>query len=165
MMAGRPNRARPAAEAGLAAAALLWAGMVLGVSFLATPAKFLAPSLDLPTALDVGRHTFGVFIPVEIAFAVLGAALALVAMPGRWGTAAVAAICGVVALQAAWLRPALDARVGIVLAGGVPPEAPLHALYIGLEAVKLAALLALGIGLAFRRAGGSGGVRRGPGPR
>lgn len=32
--------------------ALVWAGMVLGVSFLATPAKFLAPSLPRPVALD-----------------------------------------------------------------------------------------------------------------
>jgi hypothetical protein len=42
-------------------AAILWLGLLLGVSFLATPAKFLAPSLALPVALDVGRHTFAVF--------------------------------------------------------------------------------------------------------
>lgn len=37
--------------------ALVWAGMVLGVSFLATAAKFLALLLLRPVALDVGRHT------------------------------------------------------------------------------------------------------------
>lgn len=31
--------------------ATLWAGLLLGVSFLATPVKFLAPSLSLPVAL------------------------------------------------------------------------------------------------------------------
>ena len=155
MSAGRRRQGRAAfAAAGLAAGALLWAVMVLGVSFLATPAKFLAPSLDLPTALDVGRHTFGVFIPIEVAWAVLAAALALAAAPGRWVWAPVAVACGVVALQAAWLSPVLDARVGIILAaGGVPPEAPLHAVYIGLEAAKLVALMALGAGLVFGRAG------------
>ena len=38
--------------------ATLWLGLLLGVAFLATPAKFLAPGL-LPVALDVGR-TFAV---------------------------------------------------------------------------------------------------------
>lgn len=47
--------------------ALVWAGMVLGVSFLATAAKFLVPSLPRPVALDVGRHTFQVFGWVEMA--------------------------------------------------------------------------------------------------
>ncbi len=40
---------------------LIWAGVALGVAFVATPAKFLAPSLSLPVALDVGRHTFAVY--------------------------------------------------------------------------------------------------------
>ena len=145
------GRARWAA--GLAAAALLWAGMVLGVSFLATPAKFLAPSLDLPTALDVGRHTFGVFNPIEIAFAALAAALALAAAPGRWAYALVAVACGVVALQTVWLLPVLDARLGVILEGGVPPEAPLHAIYIGLEAAKLLAVVVLGVGLVLAGVG------------
>ncbi len=44
---------------------LLWAGAVVGISFIATPAKFLAESLDRPTALDVGRTTFHVFGLIE----------------------------------------------------------------------------------------------------
>ncbi len=47
------------------ALALLWIGLLIGVSFLATPAKFLAASLTLPVALDVGRHTFAIFNRVE----------------------------------------------------------------------------------------------------
>src|SRR5690606_30735313 len=47
--------------------AVLWTGLLLGVSFLATPVKFLAPSLSLPVALDVGRQTFMVFNWVEVA--------------------------------------------------------------------------------------------------
>lgn len=60
----------------LSAACLVWAGVVIGVSFLATPAKFLAPTLTLPVALYVGRHTFGVLRPVEIAWAALTLVLA-----------------------------------------------------------------------------------------
>lgn len=36
------------------------------MAFLATPAKFLAPSLPLAVALDVGRHTFQVYNRVEL---------------------------------------------------------------------------------------------------
>lgn len=34
---------------------LLWAGAVIGVLFIATPVKFLAPDLQLTAALQVGR--------------------------------------------------------------------------------------------------------------
>ena len=44
---------------------MLWLGLQIGVAFLATPTKFLAPSLSLPVALDVGRQTFYVFNKVE----------------------------------------------------------------------------------------------------
>lgn len=46
-----------------------WAGFLAGVSFLATPVKFLAPSLTLPVALDVGRQTFFAFNRSEIVLA------------------------------------------------------------------------------------------------
>ena len=36
-------------------AATLWAGLLMGVSFVATPVKFLAPSLSLAVALDVDQ--------------------------------------------------------------------------------------------------------------
>jgi hypothetical protein len=43
----------------------VWSGLLIGVSFVATPAKFLAPSLQLPQALDVGRWTFHVLTLME----------------------------------------------------------------------------------------------------
>lgn len=136
--------------AGLTLVSLLWAGMLLGVSFLATPAKFAAPSLTLPVALDVGRHTFAVFNRVEIAGAALVLVLALVARDHR--LVALAALgAGIVALQALWLLPALDARVETILAGGTVPSSPLHTLYIGLDATKLLVLLTLGAAPLYRR--------------
>lgn len=134
---GQPGVAR--------ALALVWAGMVLGVSFLATPAKFLAPSLPLPVALDVGRHTFRVFGRVELA---LAAALGLcAAAPARRRLLALAP--GLIVLaQALWLRPRLDARTQQVVEGGVPPPSGLHLAYVAGEAAKLAALLAVGLAVA-----------------
>lgn len=45
---------------------LLWCGVLLGVSFIATPAKFLVAELDIVTAIKVGRATFEVYHYFEI---------------------------------------------------------------------------------------------------
>ncbi len=125
------------------ALALVWAGMVLGVSFLATPAKFLAPSLPLPVALDVGRHTFRTFGRIEAALAALLGLRAAAAARRR--LLALAPGLAVLA-QAVWLRPRLDARTRHVITGGEsPPPSDLHLAYVVCEATKLAALLTLGL--------------------
>ena len=130
--------------------ALVWAGMVLGVSFLATPAKFLAPSLPLPVALDVGRHTFRTFGWVEMALtALLGLSAAA---PARQRPLALAP--GLIVLaQALWLRPRLDTRTRQVVDGGeTPSPSGLHHAYVACEVAKLAVLLGLGLtGRAARR--------------
>lgn len=125
----------------------LWAGLSIGVAFLATPAKFLAPSLSLPVALDVGRHTFSVYGDVELGLVVV--LLGLGVWSGhwrRWGLALSVPIA-VVALQALWLTPALDARVSLILSGNPRlPRSILHQVFIGAEMVKVAWLLAMGLG-------------------
>jgi hypothetical protein len=64
----------------------IWAGLLLGVSFVATPAKFLAPSLPMTQALDVGRWTFHVLAWTEWGFVVATAVLiAIVWRSGRAG--------------------------------------------------------------------------------
>jgi hypothetical protein len=34
---------------------ILWAGLILGVSFIATPVKFMAQHLTMPVALEIGK--------------------------------------------------------------------------------------------------------------
>lgn len=120
--------------------AILWAGMLLRVSFLATPVKFLAPSLTLPVALDVGRHTFGVFSVVEIAGALALLATAIAFRQQRRILFFALLIGALVALQSFWLLPVLDARVELILQGGMPKDSELHRLYIAVDATKLALL-------------------------
>jgi hypothetical protein len=127
---------------------LFWAGLAAGVAFLATPVKFLAPTLTRPAALDVGRQTFRAYNATEIvliAFALIVGVLAR--SRSRWYRALAVPIL-VVALQSLWLLPALDRRLLAVLAQGpAPAPSPLHAVYIGLEALKVAALVAFGLSL------------------
>jgi hypothetical protein len=128
----------------LGALIILWAGVLIGISFLAAPAKFNAPSLTLPVAMEVGRQEFGILNRVEIGFAVLTLALAAYLRPGRliWLALGIAAL--VVAVQALWLLPVLDARALSIIQGETPPAAPWHTLYIVLEVSKLLALLVAG---------------------
>ena len=136
--------------------ALIWLGMLVGVSFLATPVKFVVQDLSLPVALQVGQATFDLFARVE-----WGLAAALVATSGlAWRQrpltrVLVLAIAGVVAVQAVWLLPALDARVDQIVAGVTPAASSHHMLYASLEAAK-ALLLAAAAFLALRRAGPTG---------
>ena len=48
-----------------------WAGLVLGVSFLAIPVKFLALSLSLSIALDIGSQILVVLNRVEFDLAAI----------------------------------------------------------------------------------------------
>jgi hypothetical protein len=130
----------------LASLALIWAGMIIGVSGLATPVKFTAPTLTLPVALDVGRVTFRLFGRVEwgLAFILL---LLGVAARVRLLWLPIGLVVAVVLAQAVWLLPALDVRTASVISGAPPPANSLHAWYIAAEAVKLVALLAAGIGV------------------
>ncbi len=136
--------------------ALIWLGMLIGVSFLATPVKFIVQDLSLPVALQVGQATFDLFARVE-----WGLAAALVATSGlAWRQrpltlVLVLAIASVVAVQAVWLLPALDARVDQIVAGVTPAASSHHMLYASLEAAK-ALLLAAAAFLALRRAGPTG---------
>lgn len=130
----------------LTALCLLWAGLLAGVSFLATPIKFRAPSLTMPVALDVGRQMFGAFNKVEWLAVVIGLFL-LLRLRGR-RPRAVTVLLGVAAcivlLQSVWILPVLDARVVQILNNKNPQSSPLHWIYIGLEVVKLGALLGAG---------------------
>jgi len=124
---------------------VLWAGIAIGVAFLATPAKFLAPSLTLPVALDVGRQTFAIYNRAELALLVVLVAIGLAShAPRRWYLA-LAVPGAMVILQAVWLIPMLDHRVATILAGGtVPQNSNLHAAYIAAELIKIVALAGFG---------------------
>jgi hypothetical protein len=117
----------------------VWAGVLLGVSFIATPAKFLAPSLPMAQALDVGRWTFHVLSLVEWGFA------------AAWRTGkvhgSIVALIAVVVLVMAALRPLLDARVLQIMKGKIVSPIPLHKAYIALEALLFILILAADIGV------------------
>jgi len=122
-----------------------WFGMTAGVSLLATPAKFMAPTITRPVALDVGRAVFGALNKAEIiALVVLLVVVRLSGEARRWW--AVAGVLTLIVLaQSAWLLPELAARTQMVVEGVELPPSMAHGLYSSLELVKLGLLLYLGI--------------------
>lgn len=137
----RTSRLRRIFDRSAAQLALLWAGVCIGVAFVATPAKFLATTLSLPTALEVGRQTFRVYNRMELCLGALALALAWASF-ARWRRVLSFAVpIAIVLAETVWLLPALDARVDLLQLGGEPRPSRLHLLYIGLEALKIVVLI------------------------
>ncbi len=152
-----PARPAPGVSRLAGGVALAWAGCLAGVSLLATPVKFTAPSLDLAVALDVGRVTFAALNRLEIVLAAILILIVVLRARAAWNVAGALILAALVGVQALWLLPGLDARVQIIMDGGTPPDSPLHWVYIAAEGVKLVLLVALGVANLMRQRGFSSG--------
>lgn len=130
----------------------VWLGLVLGLSFIETPLKFLAPGITVPLGLGIGRLVFW-------ALAIAGAALLIVmtllaiARPRvrRADGIVLAGLWVILAVQSLAIRPALSARSDIIIAGGDPGPSSLHYLYIATDVV-IVVLLVVWMVRAARRA-------------
>lgn len=130
----------------------IWLGAVLGISFLEAPLKFRAPGITIALGLGIGRLVFRALNAAEF---VLAAALTAAMLAGARGIGADPATLLLITLwvllgaQVAALRPRLNARTRLILAGGAPPRSHLHLAYIALEAIKVVLLPVLGVLLAL----------------
>jgi hypothetical protein len=130
----------------LPAAAFIWLGMVLAISFLEAPLKFRAPGVTVALGLGIGRVVFAALNRVELALLlVVGGALAVGPRPPAI-VAMAAAPAVLLGVQLGLLRPALRRRSDRLLAGGDPGEhrSRHHLTYIALDGVKVIVLAALG---------------------
>lgn len=120
----------------------VWAGAIIGVSLIATPVKFQAPSLSIPVGLEVGRYTFRLFARVELCFLIGVIVTASIAQPRRITVLALAVVAIQLLLQRYWLLPVLDYRVSQILAGGPALFSNSHWTYAAFEAIKTTLLIA-----------------------
>jgi hypothetical protein len=127
------------------AVTFVWLGMVLAISFLESPLKFRAPDVTMRIGLGVGRLVFRALNTVEVGFALV--ILAIVAAgptPPRIAVAFYVALAAL-SIQLIAVRPRLTRRSDQVLAGLDAPRSRGHYAYVGLEVVKVVALLITGI--------------------
>jgi hypothetical protein len=127
------------------AVTFVWIGMVGAISFLEAPLKFRAPNVTLQIGLGIGRLVFRALNRVEVVFATVIVAV-VVARPPAVGVIMASAIAiASLAAQLAVVRPRLTRRSDKVLAGLNAPRSRGHYAYVGLEVVKVVALLVAGV--------------------
>lgn len=125
--------------------AFIWAGLVLGLSFIETPLKFHAPGMTDVLAVGIGRLVFTTLNRIELVLLVILLASLLRNKAARRIYGIFSVIAVVVLVQTFWLLPVLDARVQLLIDGTPPATSFHHVAYIGIESVKLLALFTLGI--------------------
>lgn len=123
----------------------LWAGEIIGLSFIATPAKFLARDLSIPKLLLVGRATFHIQQILEtLLLLVLGGILGyryirnMPIVSIEWINLAVIAV--LYGVQYYLILPLLDERVTLIQGTESLPPSNLHHIYVGIEMGKIACL-------------------------
>lgn len=136
-----------AAVAVVIAAVFVWLGMVLAISFIETPLKFRAPGVTLQIGLGIGRLVFRALNVCELALAAIVAACFAITSPTTVVAVAVAVAVLTLLAQVLVVRPRLARRTDAVLAGGEGPRSRAHWAYVGLEVVKVIALLTAGVSL------------------
>lgn len=131
----------------LTIAVLLWAGMVLGISFLESWIKFRAPLLTKPAGLDVGRTVFSAFHKVQCVWLLLTMSLMLPIQRSFNDWILLISVAFILFIQIVWLHPQLKHRIDMLIAGQKPKASSLHSTYVGLEFIKLLLLIVLSVKL------------------
>lgn len=127
---------------------VLWAGMIIAISFIEAPLKFQAPGITIPLGLGIGRLVFTVLNIVEI---ILLVGLTLVSFWPKvsrltGGRMTVFVALGLLLLVKVFgVRPPLNARTDLVLAGADPGQSPWHYIYIAFDVTILILLVSLAV--------------------
>ena len=120
-------------------------GAIVAISFLEAPLKFQAPGITIPLGLAIGRL---VFTALNILTGVALAVLTLVSLrrprAGRASLALLGATWAVFLVEVAVIRPVLNRRSDLVIAGAEAPGTDwAHYAYIAADVAVLALLVAL----------------------
>jgi len=128
-----------------AAMTFVWLGMVTAISFVEAPLKFRAPGVTLPIGLGIGRRVFRALNIAELTLAVVLASAVLAAMPAARIIISATVPVVILVVQIVLVRPRLARRSDRVLAGNDAARSDAHYWYVGLEVVKVVALLITGV--------------------
>lgn len=124
--------------------AFTWLGMTIGVSMLATPARFYASTITRPVALDVGRTVFSVLNKAEFVALIMMLIIVRVSAEAKRLWIPVFALALILIAQSAWLLPELSARTDLIIAGTEPEPSIAHGAYSTLELMKFGLLAWVG---------------------
>ena len=133
------------ASAVAVAVVFVWLGMVVAISFIEAPLKFRAPGVTLQLGLGIGRLVFRALNGCELLLAAVLAVTCAVETPPVGVAVPAGVAVATLLVQVLLVRPRLTRRSDAVLAGGGGPRSRAHWAYVGLDIVKVPALLIAGI--------------------
>lgn len=142
------NRPALLAAAGRILAPALWLGLLIGISLIETPLKFMAPGMTLALGLGIGQLVFAAMNIVEVVFFIVLAASCIKRGMDRAYLWVVAGLGAVLLAKIALIRPFLAKRTEAVLAGAEAGGSSWHYFYIaadGLLLVLLVTVLVMGV--------------------
>jgi hypothetical protein len=123
---------------------MIWLGMIIGISFLESPLKFMVPGVTFEIGLSIGRQVFGVFNKIECAMAIAMAILIVMVRQKDRRVISLAVVWLSLGLQTFLLLPILYDRIELILQGQTPASSPAHAIYVFLEIIKAVSLAVYG---------------------
>jgi len=109
--------------------------------------KFQAPGITVPLGLGIGRLVFDALNKVEwvFAIAIIFSGSVVTEKWLRFKNLAFVVPLLLLFMQTFWVLPALDARAELVINEQILPPSNLHFFYIGMEIIKIVALITFGI--------------------
>lgn len=127
---------------------VLWFGMIAAISFIEAPLKFQAPGITIPLGLGIGRLVFAVLNIVEAAILLAITLLSFWPISARIEGRRLLLWFGLIlvfAAKVAGVRPPLNARTDLVLAGADPGQSPWHYIYIACDLATMVLLILLAV--------------------
>lgn len=145
------SRQRVTIELWRIAIPVLWLGMIAAISFIEAPLKFQAPGITIPLGLGIGRLVFAALNIVEAILLLAYTLLSFWPIAARISGARMwwwIALLLVFTVKLSVVRPPLNARTDLVLAGSDPGQSPWHYIYIACDLATMALLVVLAVGAA-----------------
>lgn len=123
---------------------VLWFGMVAAIGFIEAPLKFQAPGITIPLGLGIGRLVFAALNAAEGAILLAYTLLVFFPAATRLVKSRLYVWLGLILVfvfKIAIVRPPLNARTDLVLAGADPGQSPWHYIYIVCDLITLVLLV------------------------
>lgn len=127
----------------------IWIGFIAAISFMESWLKFKAPGVNLATGLSIGRLVFKVLNRIEWTFFLLlvifGFLSGIFSADGIFIQELCTALAVILLVQTIWLLPKMDNRAVKAINGEKLDKSKLHIYYVGLELIKMALLISVGV--------------------
>ena len=119
-------------------------GAIIAISFLEAPLKFLAPGVTIPIGLGIGRLVFTALSVLAGVVLILLTVVSVRAKAGRGVLGILGGIWIVYLIEVAVIRPVLNRRSDLVIAGVEAPGTDwAHYAYIAADATLIVLLVVL----------------------